>query len=415
MRCATRSVLASLLVILAAPAFAQDNWTLTTSDFKRSTVTLAAIDDTTARLTPAGVAETKVPLDRILRLDRSASTTPGSAKYTLLLHGGDRLGGEPGALKDDTLTWTSPAVGEIKLPLSKVAAISRLPLAAVTEEQRKEDQVMLSNHDIVRGVVAGIEDGKILMQSGGDTVPIPFASADAVLFASADAVLFASPAQAAASTARSWRIRFADGSLLTVPSVKTADAKLVFPAPGGIPNNPADTRSADLANVLGIEQLNGPVSWLSDRTPSINKQIPFNSETTYPAKMDRNVFGRPLRVGAQSFEKGIGVHANSTLTFPLNGTYKSFRTRYAIDTTSEAGKADVNLRILLDDRVVYEQKNVRAYRISPVVSINLGDAKALMLEVTAAAATDTQDRFDWIEAALVRDAAAADNGPATKP
>jgi hypothetical protein len=147
--------------------------------------------------------------------------------------------------------------------------------------------------------------------------------------------------------------------------------------------------------------------------PTANLQTPFNSETTYPAKMDRNVFGRPLRVGSQTFEKGIGVHANSTLTFPLDGTYKSLRTRYAIDTTSEAGKADVNVRILLDDKVVYDQKNVRAYRISPLVSINLGDAKALTLEVTAAAATDTQDRLDWIEAALVKEAAEVD--PATKP
>src|SRR6059058_4553495 len=107
MRHATIPFLASLCAILATPAFPQDNWSLITADFKHATVSLAGIDEKDARVTPAGAAETKIPLDRILRLDRSATITPGAGKYTLLLHGGDRLGGEPLSLKDDTLTWTT--------------------------------------------------------------------------------------------------------------------------------------------------------------------------------------------------------------------------------------------------------------------------------------------------------------------
>ena len=79
--------------------------------------------------------------------------------------------------------------------------------------------------------------------------------------------------------------------------VKIADGKLLLSLPGG---KDREMRPTDLANVLGIEQLNGPVSWLSDRTPEVNRHVPFNSDITYPARMDHNVFGKPLRVGSLS-------------------------------------------------------------------------------------------------------------------
>src|SRR2546423_978594 len=139
MRLATIPLLASLCAILATPPFPPDNWSLLPAHFQHATVSLPRIDAKHAPPTPARPAETKIPLDRILRLDRSATITPGAGKYTLLLHGGDRLGGEPLSLKDDTLTWTTSAVGEIKLPLNKVQAISRVAVpAAALEEQRKE-------------------------------------------------------------------------------------------------------------------------------------------------------------------------------------------------------------------------------------------------------------------------------------
>jgi hypothetical protein len=152
--------------------------------------------------------------------------------------------------------------------------------------------------------------------------------------------------------------------------------------------------------------------------PTANKQVPFNSETTYPAKMDRNVFGKPLRFGGQTFEKGIGVHANSVVTFSLDpmAGYRFFRTRYAIDGGSgDASRADVNLRILADQKVVYEKKGVRAFGLSPVVTVDVSGARTLTLEVTAAGVTDTQDRLNWLEAALVKEAAEEAAGPETRP
>lgn len=397
-----KTALVTTLLFLAAGVLAQDSWVLTGSDFRRTAVIVESLDSQGLRIATAEGAKSIRPVDEVLRLERTSAAPATTQKFTLFLHGGDRIVGEIGELKDEMLKWSNPAIGELSLPLSKLRGISKITAPPGLDLERKEDQVVLSNHDVVRGVIAGIEDGKILVQTGGDTVPVPLASSDSIFFAST--------ARQPNATSSSWRIQFTDGSILTASVVTLKDGRLAFqlPAEKGVPASKI-AYSANLSNLQSIEQLNGPVSWLSDRPPSVNQQVPFNSESTFPARMNLNVFGKPLRVGTQVFEKGIGVHANSIVTFPLDGSYSIFRTRYAIDTTSDVSKAVVIVRILLDGRVVHEENNFRAFKLSPVVTIGLSGAKELTLEVLAAGATDTQDRLDWIEPALIRKA------PATAP
>lgn len=371
---------------------AETTWSLTTADFNKTAVTVSSLDDKKLSATERDRPVT-IPAEYVLRLDRDAAPSVAAApRFTLWLANGDRLTGDLGDLKEDTLAWTSPVLGGFKVPLDGLRAITRSPNPQNLDAERKEDQVTLTNHDVVRGVVAGIEGGKVLVQpaAGGDPSPVPLASVDAILLATA---------KPAADANRAFRARFVDGSQFTSKSLTIKGNTVTLTLPGAT----GTTHEVDAANVVSIEQVNGPVRWLSEQTPQSAEQTPFNSDTTFPAKFDRNVFGRPLRVGSRTVEKGVGVHANSKLVFAIEGPYKTFRTRYGIDTSSDASRADVNVRILLDDKVVHEQQHVRAYAAMPLVTVPLGSAKTLTLEVTAAGPTDTQDRLDWLEPALVRD------------
>jgi hypothetical protein len=73
----------------------------------------------------------------------------------------------------------------------------------------------------------------------------------------------------------------------------------------------------------------------------------------------------------------------------------------------------VTVRVKLDDQVVHEQQNVRAGALSPVVLVDLGEAKELTLEVDFGANIDSEDRLNWIEPALLKVKPAA--APATQP
>jgi hypothetical protein len=408
----SRWIAAALCTVVLFPcpvARAQDKWTFTGADFRHSTGTLHAIDDAGFHISAdpgRGAADTTLPLDAVLRAERESRSASASVpRMSLYFQNGDRLAGEPGEMKDDALAWTGRAVGALSVPVVKLRGMSRLGAPPPgLDDERKEDVIQLSNRDVVRGVISGISAGTgggpgsaaVQVQTGADTVAVPLNSVETILFAA--------PPKAPPEPLRAWRARLTDGSVLTVPSLGAAGGKLLVKIAGAAGDSPID-----LANVISLEQLNGPVSWLSERKPTVSEQVPFNSETTYPARMDLNVFGKPMRAGAQTFDKGIGVHANSRLVFPLDGNYKLFRTRYAIDTSGDASKADVNVRILLDGKPVHEQKHVKPFKLSPVLSVELGNARELTLEVTAGGPTDTQDRFDWLEPALVR------NVPATAP
>jgi hypothetical protein len=354
-----------------------------------------------------------VKWDELLALDRDSTAKPpttagaSAGKFTLYLAGGDQLRGEPARIENETLQWKSQSVGEMSVPLKRVAAILRAghpaPSPAGSDEKRTEDVVLLTNGDSVRGIVSGIADGTIKVQSQGTEVPVPLENVSAVMLAStggADA--------APAVSGRAFRVRLADDSTVTATSLRmAAGSKVALALVGG------GNRELPFDAVAAIEQLNGPVSWLSSRRPVENVQTPL-LDTTRPARMDRTVSGKPIRFGDRTYARGIGVTPYSRLTWdlPADGKYKALRTQYAID--GNGAYADVAVRIKLDGKVVHERGELFAGELSPVVVVPLGSARKLTLEVDFGANYNVQDRFDWIEPALVT-AAAIPAPPAPPP
>jgi len=133
--------------------------------------------------------------------------------------------------------------------------------------------------------------------------------------------------------------------------------------------------------------------------------------------MDRTVSGKPIRFGDRTYARGIGVAPLSRISWTVGdkaaGQYKAFRTQYAID--GNGPYADVSVRVKLDDKVVYERKDFTAGELSPVVLVPLGSAKRLTLEVDFGANYNVQDRFNWIEPALLKASVIPTPPPAPPP
>ncbi len=356
-----------------------------------------AIDADGLHVSRSGGTDEVVALGRFLQLSRNMPEAKGE-KFTLFLANGDRLAGEPIALKQDVLAWKSTLLGEMSIPLRLVRALTAVGKTPA-EERRKEDVVVLGNGDTVRGIVTGLTDGKLTVQSEGAPTGVPLASIATVSFAVTGSPPPATPG---------FRVRLDDGTAFTTLGPVLRDGSLSVT----IAKEP--TKQVALAHVVGIEQVNGPVSWLSSRLPSEDLYVPFFGNTpTWPAKMDRNVDGSEIRFNDQSFAHGIGVHAFSRLSWPLDGSFAAFRTRFAI--AGDAPLADVMVRVYLDDKVVYQQAHFRAGTLSPVIVEDLKGASKLSLEVDFGSSGDTQDRLTWIEPALLRNKPAPEVSPATQP
>ena len=387
-----------LYCAITGSVYADQRWNLTTSDFQKRAIELTDISSQSITIVGPGGKAVPISISRVLRLDRGGSATEGKSVFLLTLQNGDRFFGQPGDMSNEIISWQNPVIGALKFPLSNLRSISRKDKATRPVNETAEDQVHLSNKDMVRGAVTGIENNVISVQVGGDISSVPLSGVDSIAFSSV---------KKAPLTTRYWKLMLTDGSVLTADELKSQGDSLIFTLLAAAKITDRKNESASLtilqSQVLSIEQFNGPISWLSDREPKVNVHTPFSSETVLPGRMNLNVFGKPIRFGSDTFDKGIGVHANSTMTFPLDGSYKIFRTRYAIDSNGETGKAAVHVQILLDGKVVHETNDFRSFKISPVISVDLNNAKELTLMVTAAGLTDAQDRLNWIDCALVKE------------
>ena len=393
-----------ILVLSSQRAGAADDtgagWVLTTADFRSSTVTLKSIDPAGARVIAdaAQQAERLVPMDDFLQLERPLPAPVAAAqqgRFLLHLVGGDRLAGEPGAIQGEQLVWKNAAAGEVRVSMSRAIAITKAGQHP-PERRPPEDVVTLANGDAVRGIITAVQGGKISVQRANspDLLAIPVDSVASVQFAATGGGK--APGTPGAAGATGFRLHLGDGSSLPAAALTLADGKLSADLGDG------KARPFDLSRVASIEQVNGPASWLTDRQPAENVYVPyFGTDQDFPARMDQTVDGgRYLHFGGRTFRRGIGVHSYSRLVYPLDGQYAAFRVQYAVD--ERLARADMTVRVKLDDKVVHEKQQVRAGTLSPVIFADLAGAKRLALEVDYGGGADVQDRLVWLEPALLR-------------
>jgi hypothetical protein len=385
-----------LFLAFISRASASITWSVTDSQFRSRPIAVESID--AAGIHPASSDQPVLSWDNVVELSQNptaSSVSPG--RFTLILQGGDNLTGEPVAMKGDTLDWRSIRLSEINFPIGSAVAIVRTGSAVSDLDQtRTDDVVRLANGDVAHGVVTQVAPEGVTIQTADATPTLPWDSVTAVLFSTP-------PLDSAAADRRLFRVHFTGDESVTVPGVALAAGGLTLSL------DDKTTRQVDPAAVTEIEQLNGPISWLTAHKPSENIYKPFFSEN-FPTRFDRTVEGgTPIREKYPAFHHGIGCHSYSKLSYDLDGKWAGFTSQFAID--SDSPLADVTVRIYLDNHPIFEQKNVKAGQIYPLKIIPLGSAKTISLEVDYGENYATEDRFVWLDPALIRNLPV----PATQP
>jgi len=392
------SVVATALLLVSV-ARADVRWNLTTADFQTQAINLLAIDGTSVRFIDKASNDQTTPLDQFVSLQTAVSKPPRGAygKSLLYLADGATVSGEITSMQDEKLLFTNDVFGKLSFTLKQITRIDSIARAGGLKKMppsQTEDVVQLANGDTVRGVVLSMSLTTVSIKTEAGPSDVPLSNIASVAFATSG-----TPAD---RKAKGFRVQLDDGSSLAVDGLTLQGSAVAIVIAG-------ETRTLDLDKLTSIEQINGPVAWLSALTPSENIQTPF-LEATWPARMNLSATSEPIRFGSRTFTHGIGVHSRSHLTWTLDGSFKSFRTQYATDPNLPY--ADMDVRILLDGKVAHEAKSVKDGSISPVVALDLTGVKTITLEVDFGAGYDVQDRLNWIEPALLRSAVA---NPTTQP
>jgi hypothetical protein len=302
------------------------------------------------------------------------------------------------AASDEDMVLVTVSAGPIVVPLERIAVLATSAAEsarwrATLDELRgrpstEDDSLLLTNGDVLHGFLRRIAAAGIAFEQGESQLVVPLERVVAALMA-------ATPPPAVSGLRAT--ILLTDGGRLTASRLDWSGEQANVEIFGGRQQMlPAD-RIAQV-NVAG-----GRWVWLSSLEPISDQHTPM-LDLPWPRVADANVLGEPLRVAGRTFEYGIGVHSASVLRFDLAGNYRTFVTSFGLDDDS-GFYADVNVAIHIDGRpgaAGFQQKNVRPGVLHGPVRLDVSGARSLDLIVDFGENGDLQDRFDWVEAALIK-------------
>jgi len=152
--------------------------------------------------------------------------------------------------------------------------------------------------------------------------------------------------------------------------------------------------------VLDLAFRNDRVVWLSDLEP-VERHIDGLLHAPWPVQKDRSVAGRPITLDGRRFDRGLGVHSRTELTYDTGGRCTGFFALAGIDDAVRP-RGHVVFRALLDGKPWFSSKPVTGRDPAIEVRADLVDVRTLTLVVEYGEEMDLADQANWADARLYR-------------
>jgi hypothetical protein len=325
----------------------------------------------------------------------------------LVLANGDRLAAELRGGKGAGVV-VRPATGsegaDWAVSLSAVAALWLAPPGDAPPDPAKYpwrpagakgDVVLLANGDTVVGTVDGVSaDGsgfRLAAEGGKPPRTLPAASVSAIAF---DPTL----ARLRVPKGPHYRLVFADGTRLTAATLSTEQGVFVGT------NLFGERFRMPFAQVMAVDVVRGKATPMSDLKPT-RAAVEGFAGAGEPWAADRTVRGWPLRLAGPDggvFDKGVGTHPRTTLTYALGGKYRRFEAVVGLDPVTGRRGAAV-ARVLVDGKpaTVPGLESLSAAELPVAVRADVKGAKELTLVVDFGPSGGVQADVNWADARLV--------------
>src|SRR5262249_36742148 len=134
--------------------------------------------------------------------------------------------------------------------------------------------------------------------------------------------------------------------------------------------------------LAALDLRQGRAVYLSDLKPKAYKHTPWSADLAWPVVADGSVGGHDLRLGGGTYDKGLGLHTASTLTYALDGGYQRFEAIVGLDD-HEGKEGVVRVRVLVDGkpRDIGWDKDLTAKDSPRTVRVDVAGADELTLVV----------------------------------
>ncbi len=343
--------------------------------------------------------------EELLSMTRADGKIPSPPRVPhIVLTNGDQLPAEVMGIDQDIVKIRARLGGtdstqELKVPLAAMAVIwfrpppaidADSPLLKVISERRRRDVIVLANGDTRSGSVLSLdgENGALRYRDGSRDATVERPLVAAIAFST--------------DLSRSFRpkgpylrMTLANGTRLSLQNAvadeRTLNGKTTF----------GESVRVAMSQLIAIERRQGRFVFLSDQKPARYDHTPYLG-ASWPYRPDANVTGTEMRLGGSYFDKGIGMHSESRLTYRLNGDYRRFESIVGLDDLS-GQRGQVRAKVVVDgkDHAVGTAGQLGAGH--PVfVSVDVSGARELTLVVEFGSGGDVQDHVNWANARLVK-------------
>ena len=326
---------------------------------------------------------------------------------------GDCLAGTALRISDERAQFRGRFLGrgsrspgpELSLPLASLsvlwfAAPDTVPNAALwrrrlLSERQHKDSIWLRNGDVVEGTLTALDEKAIGMEVAIDGRP----PSETKLGRDRVAVVAFNTQLSRISEPKGTyaRLVLANGGRLSLASAQMERGsilrcKTLF---GATVQIPAD-------QIAALDWRQGRAVYLSDLKALRYEHTPFFG-VSWPYVGDSSVAGYDLRVAASSYDKGIGMHSESRLTYELDAGYAWFEALVGLDDRSGKG-GSVLVEVLVDSKLadIGSQAELTHASGPRAIRLPVKGAKELTLVVKFGRHGDVQDHVNWADARLIK-------------
>jgi hypothetical protein len=329
-----------------------------------------------------------------LRRD-GAALPPGPVREHVVFANGDRLAGRVPGLEGERLSFQ---FGREPMPLP-LSALSVVWLAApegaepdrllrrLLGETRRRDLVLLRNGDAVEGVVNGLDARALRLDVNRKELTIERGKVAVI-------ALNTELTRALKPKAAYGLLVLRDGTRLSLASAGCADGKTLtgetlFKSPVSFP----------VEDVVALSVQGGAAVPLSELKANKFEHTPYLG-CSWPYVLDGSVDRRDLRLAGSTYDRGIGMHTASRLSYDLDGRYRRFEALVGLDDTSGRG-GSTHVRVLVDGRPGADREFFG--RGEPfAVRVDVTGARELTLVADFGERGGVQGHVDWADARLIK-------------
>src|SRR5262249_27794802 len=142
-----------------------------------------------------------------------------------------------------------------------------------------------------------------------------------------------------------------------------------------------------------------PLTYLSDLVPAsaVNGWGPYERDKSNGENAAND--GRTLTLNGVTYAKGLGVNANSTLIYNLNGQFAQFLSDIGVDDEVGAN-GNVDFQVFADNVLMYDSGAMTGNSATKSIAINVMGKNVLKLVVSGVNNNASYAHGDWANARL---------------